>query len=283
MRHLSRIRKLRRHTAPTCREISVNRSQRRAAVVKRTIAAGLLCFGVGSAVAAPALADTGDDAGTAVASNTGRVARGGPVVPAGRPENVSSGTRRGGRVGPPATVVEWHPEPDWCHFIWPDWWVVPPSYYYYRRNIFILPQAPTMASPPTLVAGVVSTGVHASTDLSEAAPGGAEAAAPPAAAGPPDAPAAAPAPAVFGPSAPAGPLAAPAPPPRAPEGVAPPPDRTPARLPDLPSANLGDIAAVALPGLAGIAALTVLGGFLGYRQAKAGYVLRAAGTARFLQ
>ena len=29
--------------------------------------------------------------------------------------------------------------------------------------------------------------------------------------------------------------------------------------------------------------VSALGGFLGYRQAKAGYVLRAAGTVRFLQ
>ena len=40
---------------------------------------------------------------------------------------------------------------------------------------------------------------------------------------------------------------------------------------------------VALPGLAGIVGITALGGFLGYRQAKVGYILRAAGSARFLQ
>jgi len=37
------------------------------------------------------------------------------------------------------------------------------------------------------------------------------------------------------------------------------------------------------PGFAGIIALTALGGFVGYRQAKSGHVLRAAGTTRLLQ
>lgn len=48
-------------------------------------------------------------------------------------------------------------------------------------------------------------------------------------------------------------------------------------------ADLGHVAALALPGLAAIAGMTALGGMLGYRQAKAGYVLRAAGAGRFLQ
>ncbi len=52
---------------------------------------------------------------------------------------------------------------------------------------------------------------------------------------------------------------------------------------ELPGADLGHVAALALPGLAAIAGMTALGGMLGYRQAKAGYVLRAAGAGRFLQ
>ncbi len=48
-------------------------------------------------------------------------------------------------------------------------------------------------------------------------------------------------------------------------------------------ADLGHVAALALPGLAAIAGMTALGGMLGYRQAKASYVLRAAGAGRFLQ
>ena len=47
--------------------------------------------------------------------------------------------------------------------------------------------------------------------------------------------------------------------------------------------DVAEVAVVALPGLAGILGITALGGFLGYRQAKVGYILRAAGSARFLQ
>jgi hypothetical protein len=38
-----------------------------------------------------------------------------------------------------------------------------------------------------------------------------------------------------------------------------------------------------VPGLVGIFGLTAIGGYLGFRQARAGYILRAAGTARFLR
>lgn len=51
----------------------------------------------------------------------------------------------------------------------------------------------------------------------------------------------------------------------------------------LQDAKIGEVAAVALPGFAGLLALTGLGGFLGYRQAKAGHLVRAAGTTRFMQ
>jgi hypothetical protein len=53
--------------------------------------------------------------------------------------------------------------------------------------------------------------------------------------------------------------------------------------PYLRSARIGEVAALALPGVAGIVALTAMGGLVGYRQAKAGHAVRAAGTARFLQ
>jgi hypothetical protein len=52
---------------------------------------------------------------------------------------------------------------------------------------------------------------------------------------------------------------------------------------DLRYANFAELAAVALPGLAALVGLTALGGLLGYRQAKAGYLLRTAGAGRFLQ
>lgn len=51
----------------------------------------------------------------------------------------------------------------------------------------------------------------------------------------------------------------------------------------LREAKIGEVAALALPGFAGLLALTALGGLLGYRQAKAGHGVRAAGTARFLR
>jgi hypothetical protein len=74
--------------------------------------------------------------------------------------------------------------------------------------------------------------------------------------------------------------------------AAPPPPEAGARSPQagptgypesLPDADFAEVAVVALPGLAGIVAITALGGFLGYRQARVGYILRAAGSARFLQ
>ena len=51
----------------------------------------------------------------------------------------------------------------------------------------------------------------------------------------------------------------------------------------LREAKIGEVAVFALPGIVGILALTALGGFLGYRQAKASHVVRTAGTARFLR
>ena len=51
----------------------------------------------------------------------------------------------------------------------------------------------------------------------------------------------------------------------------------------LREADIADVAALALPGVAGLLGITAFGGFLGYRQAKAGYALPAGGIARFLQ
>ena len=51
---------------------------------------------------------------------------------------------------------------------------------------------------------------------------------------------------------------------------------------DLPlAASLWALAAVALPGVGGLVILTLAGVRIGYRQAKAGFVLRTAGIARF--
>lgn len=51
----------------------------------------------------------------------------------------------------------------------------------------------------------------------------------------------------------------------------------------LRSADTATLATMALPGLAVILGMTAVGGLVGYRQAKAGSALRAAGAGRFLQ
>ena len=50
----------------------------------------------------------------------------------------------------------------------------------------------------------------------------------------------------------------------------------------LRTAGVSQIAALALPGLAGLLVLTGAGGLVGYRQAKAGHVVRPSGVARFM-
>ncbi len=51
----------------------------------------------------------------------------------------------------------------------------------------------------------------------------------------------------------------------------------------LRTAKMGEVTGVALAGVVGLFAFTGAGGLIGYRQAKAGHAVRAAGTARFLQ
>lgn len=50
----------------------------------------------------------------------------------------------------------------------------------------------------------------------------------------------------------------------------------------LRTAGVRDMAAVAVPGVTGILALTFVGGLIGFRQARAGRAVRANGTARFM-
>ena len=79
------------------------------------------------------------------------------------------------------------------------------------------------------------------------------------------------------------PAASPPPPQRPNAGVQPP---APVRVgypDDLRDADLAKVVSMALPGLAAMAGMTAIGGLVGYRQAKAGYLLRAAGAGRFLQ
>jgi hypothetical protein len=50
----------------------------------------------------------------------------------------------------------------------------------------------------------------------------------------------------------------------------------------LRSAGLSQVAALAVPGIAGMLVLTGAGGLVGYRQAKAGHAVHTSGTARFV-
>jgi hypothetical protein len=50
----------------------------------------------------------------------------------------------------------------------------------------------------------------------------------------------------------------------------------------LRNAGIPQVAALAVPGVAGMLVLTGAGGLVGYRQAKAGHAVRTGGTARFV-
>jgi hypothetical protein len=50
----------------------------------------------------------------------------------------------------------------------------------------------------------------------------------------------------------------------------------------LRNAGLSQVAALAVPGVAGMLVLTGAGGLVGYRQAKAGHAVHTGGTARFV-
>jgi hypothetical protein len=101
---------------------------------------------------------------------------------------------------------------------------------------------------------------------------------------------------------PAAPLNSPAPlpsapggdPPREPSQPAPAPKREVAQLSEpvafragysdyLRNAGMAQITSIALPGVIGIVLVTIGGGFIGYRQARAGHIIRAQGIARFLR
>lgn len=139
---------------------------------------------------------------------------------------------------------------------------------------------PTISAPPTALGAATSRILTGLTDVEP----------PPAAAPPSDGPPLGgpfpppPPPGTAAASPPQAPAAVPAAVPAAePKTIAPQMIPLRAGYPDyLKDASLPQIAAVALTGAAGLAALAGAGGFVGYRQAKAGFALRAAGTARFL-
>jgi hypothetical protein len=91
----------------------------------------------------------------------------------------------------------------------------------------------------------------------------------------------------FGPPeslAPAPPAGQQTPPPASPmsSGLLPAPTYRMGYVDYLRAAGLGEVAAVAVPGVTGILVLTSAGGLIGFRQARAGRAIRAGGPARFM-
>ena len=131
--------------------------------------------------------------------------------------------------------------------------------------------APTVAAPAAVAPAVLAPGAVLPAPFS---------ASPPRPGAAPRGPAAS-APGALPRSTPSPPAARPAEPPEAPAESA---DLLRLGYPDeLRTADLGEVASLALPGLAALVGMTALGGAFGYRQAKAGYMLRAAGAGRFLR
>ena len=306
--------------ARSCQGIFVNRLRRRTAAIRWTIAAGVLCGAVGITGAAPAMArptEAGDTPGNAAGtsgsdrhstgvSGTPQARRQGSGAasadpspgrdyPARHARRVSAGTAE--PAGPAGTsepaepngtdeTHEWHWHWHWpCHIVWPTAGPVPADAGEFSNGVTAFVDLPPtylpahtsfsgLAAPPLSAFAVESLGgpPESGAGLDQA---------PPAPQGQPN-PAATPEAPV-----PAVPLAGGVTPPTAPvpqrPGVdAPPPEGRLGYPAYLRNADFAQVAAVALPGLAAILGVTALGGFLGYRQAKAGFVLRAAGTARFL-
>ena len=268
------------------------------------IAGSALTAAAGLVPAAPAFADVSAGAGanagatadneaaTAATRGTSRSADG---AHARGPRNVLTpdpGSKVPGRNGRgpeliPKDDTKPGPRPQPCHR-WPYWppWPPLPDPEAGNRNAFAgagptAPSTPPVTvlswSPPAAVsvnpAGTASaTGVTATASGAASAPSYAalNGGMPPQNAAPP-LPIAAPlAPLASGPAAPA-------------RASVPPPAKLPpsSMLPQ--ATGVAEAVRQALPGLVGLAVLTVGGGLLGYRQAKAGFALRAAGTARFLR
>ena len=276
----------------------MNRSGRRALAVSLTVAVGVVFAGaVGTG---PAAAD-GDPGGIAARGSDTDAAAGnaGPR----RIERTSRDPRAAGRGSwqrPDNTEVTApidkdtdtdSDHPGWdCH--WPDWNpVLTPSAGIGvgggggGGGIIVAAAgigAPLIASPPV-------SGTATNRMLTGVAPAQPDAAAPappaiaPMAGPPPPSPA--PPPAV----APAPPVASAL---RTAPPVAPAVDPQPAAAQVNPirlgypaylqSASVAEITALAFLGVAGLVTLAGVGGFVGYRQARSGFALRAAGTARFL-
>ena len=282
----------------------MNRSRQRTAAISWAIAAGVFCAGI--AGIAPASADSrpsadggsaGDRQGVSAEDRTGPRAGARVRVTADLPRfgGVESGRAE---VSVPEVSVPEGPEQHWpwppCHAEWPVWPVpVPVPAVAASTSGGIRGVLPPITQPTVTFGPSVSRpdppGLQLRAALrlriaerirerrqrsDQALPSG---------------------PAPFRPA----PLSAPIPPPAAPlklgprpAAPVPQPAESPAAQPEsnragypayLRDADLAEVAAVAVPGLVGIFGLTAIGGYLGFRQARAGYILRAAGTARFLR
>jgi hypothetical protein len=283
----------------------VNRS-----VISGTVAAAVLCAGSGivaapTAVAQPAQPVAGNEAAPGGAEADAAPGGAGATARAPRPPGRSGKPSDGGAAREVPTAG-WIP-------LWPCHWpVVPPA-----PRPDTEPEGSSgggiavgpVTVPPVVPQAQISGGVQRAASslielpLIDAAP--IEAAPPeasPAQLAPlPAVPAPVPAPFLAPVQSPPPPVAVPPNPvgPAAPAASAPPPRRSPVAVagptvappslhrvgyPDaLRNADAAALATNALPGLAVILGMTMVGGLIGYRQAKAGSVLRAAGAARFLQ
>jgi len=258
---------------------------------------GLGVVGVAPAAADPVTTEpssgTADGSGARATGNASarpaRVGRRAPAVTADvGPQRRGYPRRDPGRVLPGGVPAEGAGLADWpwpCRIIWPVWPLAPVPAAGAPNNSIISGVAPVGSPVPPLAVlsggvGPTPLDVRTARRLARARDSSNTGLPQPAEAGPPRLDRSM-TPAVVVPLAgPGTPPAAPPPP----EAGARSPQTGPAGYPGyLPDADFAELAVVALPGLAGIVGITALGGFLGYRQAKVGYMLRAAGSARFLQ
>lgn len=265
------------------------------------------------AQAEPAAADRAPDTGD---RSSGADRRGNPVgahprarssqVPGVRPVDSTAQRRspgrptgRGSAGETPGENIHSAESPEWhCHINWPVWPDLPVRPVPlplgggggWDGNFLVVtapPLAPPLAEFPATT-GRALPGLGMEGLSSSATPGGTAS---------PESPVAAPAtfPSVSSraasapsgliePTPLAGAIAPPAAPPSRPGADTRPPEAGRVGYPNyLREADIADVAALALPGVAGLLGITAFGGFLGYRQAKAGHALPAGGIARFLQ
>ena len=296
---------VRRLAAPdVIEEVPVNRSCRRALAMGWTVAVGAVCAGV-AVCAGPAAADVGPGGGIGRDADAG-AASGNPgprrLERESRHTRWAAGGTRQGRDVPGGIPSDVNPAPpDWeCH--WPPFDpVVAPGAgigvggggggggMILAANTgaaAVVMPGPPLSGPATTRTLTGAAPIEpGSTEPDSEAPESFVPAAPlttplggpmPPTPTPPGPPAQSPPP-------PVPPPASGAPDLQEPQPLAAPVNPTRLGYPDyLQSATLAEVAALATLGAAGLMALAGAGGVVGYRQAKTGFALRAAGTARFL-